>query len=274
MKRLNLFLLCLIATYGGLYADNPPLWMRGDMPQQSNRTYYFKVLQGEGSTQMEARNNAIIGLVGELARTQGVSVKGSDILQNISKSNNGVYSEQSLMQSTYNIETDEFKTSFDAVDEYYDNNSCWILFEVAYNPISVSFDKVEFTTDYGARAVLKSAIVSGWGQMYKQNTNKGITILSLQVASIAGGIIFNNLSNNYYNKALNERDNATRESYQDRSTSFSNVRNGCFIAAGAIYVFNIVDAIVGKGAKRYKVTSYIDNNSQGATLGITLSKRF
>ena len=140
------------------------------------------------------------------------------------------------------------------VDEYVDkNNSCWALFAVAFNPNRVAFDKIEFTTEYGARAVLQSVIIPGWGQMYKRSYGKGIAILSLQVASVAGIFACDNLSSSYFNKALSERSNEVREQYYDRSTSFRNIRNGLIVAAGAIYVYNIVDAATAKGAKRYKV---------------------
>lgn len=248
-----ILLLCLITLSFQAHADNRPPWMRGDMPEKSNESYYFKVVQAEGSTQSEARHNVVLSLIGELARSQGVTITGRDIMQTLSESNNGKYSEKSSTQTLYSIETAGFKACFDVVDEYYDNKSCWILFQVAYVPDKASFDKVEFTTNYKGSAIWRSMLVPGWGQMHKKSTGKGITILTTQVLSVAGIFVCDNLSSSYYNKALNERNTATREQYQDRSTSFRNVRNGLIIAASAIYVYNIIDAISAKGAKRYKV---------------------
>ncbi|MDE7073446.1 MAG: hypothetical protein K2O69_00095, partial [Odoribacter sp.] len=166
MSKWLWMLACLTALCGRAYSQCPP-WMRGDMPQQSNASYYFKVTRGEGHTQAEARNNALLELVGELSRSQGVIIKGQDILETLSESCNDSYNETTRQQSFYRFETEGFNACFDVMDEYYEGNTCWLLFEVAYDPKKVRFDKVEFTTDYKGSAFWRSLIVPGWGQMYK-----------------------------------------------------------------------------------------------------------
>jgi len=240
----------------GFYAlaDDRPPWMYGDMPKKQNSSYYFKVTHGQGASLLEARSNALSGLLSELAQSQGVTVRGSSILQTISTEKNGILDEQSTFQSSYNIESNGFKARFEVVDEYVDaDKRCWMLFAVAHNPARVAFDRVEFTTDYNASAVWRSALVPGWGQMYKRSTAKGVAILSSEVAAVAGIFVCSNLSDSYYNKALVERNSRVREQYQDRATTYRNIRNGFIVAAGAIYAYNIVDAISAKGAKRYKL---------------------
>ncbi len=272
MNKLLLILVCLTAVCGRVSAQRPP-WMRGDMPKQSNASYYFKVTQGEGRTRTEARENALLELVGELSRSQGVMIKGQDILQTLSEGRNGSYSETTRQQSLYRFETEGFKTCFDVADEYYEGNTCWLFFEVAYNPEQVRFDKIEFTTDYKGAAFWRSMIVPGWGQMYKRSTGKGIAILSAQVATIAGICVCSNLSNSYYDKAKTARNNSVRESYLDKGANYRNVRNVFIGAAGAVYVYNLVDALVGKGAKRYKkvhFNPYAGPMGQGLSLNITL----
>lgn len=271
MNKLLLILVCLTAVCSRVSAQRPP-WMRGDMPQQSNASYYFKVTQGEGRTRTEARQNALLELVGELSRSQGVIIKGQDILQTLSESQNGSYNETTRQQSLYRFEREDFSACFDVADEYYEGNTCWLLFEVAYNPARVRFDKVEFTTDYKGSALWRSLIVPGWGQMYKRSMGKGITILSLQVATIAGICACSNLSNSYYDKAKTARNNSVRESYLDKGANYRNVRNVFIGAAGAVYVYNLIDAIAGKGAKRYKkvqISPYIGSAGQGLSFNIT-----
>ena len=271
MNKLLLTLACLVALCIRASAQRPP-WIRGDMPQQSNASYYFKVTQGEGRTRTEARQNALLELVGELSRSQGVIIKGQDILQTLSESRNGSYNETTRQQSLYRFETEGFNTCFDVADEYYEGNSCWLLFEVAYNPARVRFDKVEFTTDYKGSALWRSLIVPGWGQMYKRSMGKGITILSLQVATIAGICACSNLSNSYYDKAKTARNNSVRESYLDKGANYRNVRNVFIGAAGAVYVYNLIDALAGKGAKRYKkvqISPYMGMDAKGLSFNIT-----
>lgn len=271
MNKFLLILVCLTVVCGRAYSQRPP-WMRGDMPKQSNASYYFKMTQGEGRTQTEARNNALLELVGELSHSQGVIIKGQDILQSLSESRNDVYNETARQQSLYRFETEGFNACFDVADEYYEGNSCWLLFEVAYNPARVRFDKVEFTTDYKGSALWRSMIVPGWGQMYKRSMGKGVAILSAQVATIAGICVCSNLSNSYYDKAKTARNNSVRESYLDKGANYRNVRNVFIGAAGAVYVYNLIDALAGKGAKRYKkvqVSPYMDMDAKGLSFNIT-----
>jgi hypothetical protein len=265
MKR-YLFMLCLIALSCQVQADNRPPWMRGDMPPRSNDSYYFKVTSGEGTSLSRARNNAILALVGEMARSQGVRITGRDVLRSITSQTNRQYSEETTQSSTYNIETDAFRACFEMVDEYVEGRVCWVLFAVANNPDWVQFDRIEFTTNYNGYAFLRSMIVPGWGQMYKHSMAKGVTILSLELVSVAGIFVCDNLSSSYYHKALGEHNSGVREQYMDRHASYRNIRNGFIVAAGAVYVFNIVDAISAKGAKRYKVGV----SPQGFTFSINL----
>jgi hypothetical protein len=246
-------------------AGNPPPWVYGDMPRKTNATYYFKVAHGKGFSLNDARNEALMKLVSELAQEQGVTVRGNSILENISEQHNGQEDFSSFYKSTYDFETAGFKVRFDIVDEYADGADYWMLFEVAYNPASVRFDKVEFTTDYGGKALLRSIIVPGWGQMYKGSMGKGIIILSAEVASIAGALVCENLRSSYYNKAVAEQRNASVQAqYQNRAISYRNIRNGFIVAASAIYVYNIVDVVSAKGGKRYKLAA----SPQGMSLSI------
>ena len=119
MNRLVWILVCLTALCGRAYSQRP-LWMRGDMPKQSNASYYFKVTQGEGHTHTEARENALLELVGELSRSQGVMIKGQDILENLSQNRNGSYYDTTRQQSLYRFETEGFNACFDVADEYYE----------------------------------------------------------------------------------------------------------------------------------------------------------
>jgi hypothetical protein len=258
-------LLAVIASCSITHAaGNRPPWMYGDMPQKNNASYYFKVAHGNGSSSNDARNNALMGLVSELAQEQGVAVRGNSILENLSVQRNSREDLSSSYKSTYNFETAGFKARFDIVDEYADGTDYWMLFEVAYNPASVRFDKVEFTTDYGGSAFFRSIIVPGWGQMYKGSMAKGIVILSVEVASIAGALVCENLRSSYYQKTLAEYNTQVRAQYQNRTTSYRNIRNGFIVAASAIYVYNIVDVVSAKGAKRFKLVML----PQGMTLSI------
>lgn len=272
MKRYLLLMICLIGLSGQAFADRRPPWLRGIFPKQSNQTYYFKTMQGYGANSFEARQNAIAGLIGDVARSQGVTVQGTDIMKTLSQNRNGRIYEHSSLQSTYRLNFDTFDTAFEIVDEYEDRKGYYLFFEVAHNPERVAFDKIELTADYKGAALWRSMIIPGWGQMYKRSTGKGLTILALEAVSAVGIVVCHNQSNSYYNKALVERNMNLREAYQDKSTTYRHVRNGCIAAAGAIYIWNIVDALTAKGAKRYKrvrISPYADDTAQGMAFNMS-----
>lgn len=274
MIRCILLLLCLIGFSGQALADKRPPWMRGIFPEQSNQSYYLKVAQGYGKNPYEARQNAIIGLIGDIARSKGITVQGSDIMKTLSESRNGKLSEQTSLQSSYHLNFETFDTAFEIVDEYADKKGYYLFFQVAHDPKQVTFDRIELTTDYKGSALWRSAIIPGWGQMYKRSMAKGITILALEAVSVIGIVVCHNQSNSYYNKALIERNMNLREAYQDKSTTYRNIRNGCIAAAGAIYIWNIVDALVAQGAKRYKKKVHLTPYADAAAQGIAFNMNF
>ena len=54
-------------------SQRPP-WMRGDLPIQTNHSYWFKQMYGEGKTLSEARQNATLALLGEDSPYQAMSL--------------------------------------------------------------------------------------------------------------------------------------------------------------------------------------------------------
>lgn len=133
------------------------------------------------------------------------------------------------------------------------------------------------TIDYGGtKALLRSMIVPGWGQMYKQQKGKGVTILCAEAVAVAGIFVCHNQYNNYRDKAIAEHSSKLRQEYMDKSDTWGNFRNGFIIGASAIYVYNIVDVLTSKGrkgdkTKKVSLNPYwdMDNNA-----GVSLSLNF
>ena len=110
------------------------------------------------------------------------------------------------------------------------------------------FDLVSFSRKYGARGLVRSLFVPGWGQMYKGSMAKGISILSAEVVAVGGALVAENLRASYIKKMKEQPKFA--KTYNSKADNWQNVRNGFLIGAGAIYVYNLIDAIVADGAKR------------------------
>lgn len=257
-----------------------PAWMSGDMPTQTNYTYWFKQMYGEGKTLSEARQNSTLALLGDLMKSKGFTISGSKLEKMLSVDSNKGYDETTLRNYSYNIEYAQQKLSFQSVDEYWElqsgNYVCYVLYEVANSLESVKFEPVVYTTEYGASTVLRSAIMPGWGQMHKRQMTKGITILGVEIVGITGVIVSENLYKSYRNKAQRESNSELRDSYQSKSNSWGNIRNGFIICSSAVYIYNLVDVIASKGAKKYANKDFVMQpfvDKDGST-GVLLSYTF
>ncbi|MFZ4463423.1 MAG: DUF5683 domain-containing protein [Bacteroidales bacterium] len=104
---------------------------------------------------------------------------------------------------------------------------------------------------YGLAPVWRSAIVPGWGQLYKKEKTKGIAILSATAVTVSGIIISQTMYNTSMNNAEGTHNIDLIDAYLQDADIWQTSRNIFSVAAAAIYIYNIVDAITAKGAKRY-----------------------
>lgn len=257
-----------------------PAWMNGDMPTQMNNSYWFKQMYGEGKTLSEARQNATIALLGDLIKAKGFTISGYELEKILSASSNKGYDETTVSNYSYNLEYGQSQISFQAADEYWKFSKgsyiCYILYEVAHNPKTAKFEPILYTTNYGVAALSRSILIPGWGQMHKRQITKGLAILGAEVIGITGVVVSQNQYESYKNKASREQNAELRNSYQNKSSSWGNIRNGFIIGASAVYIYNIIDVLASKGAKKYlkkefTMSPFVDVNN---SLGLSLSYRF
>lgn len=145
---------------------------------------------------------------------------------------------------------------------------------------SAEFDNFSTTTSYGMQGVWRSAILPGWGQIYKGSTVKGGLMFSGTVA-FAGVAVFANYKNsNYLRNMAESYSSDNKRYYADKADSMANLRNISIGAAAAVYIYSLIDAAVAPGAKRVKVTksggSYITFSpvSNAEMYGGALTYRF
>ena len=264
--------------------DFPPPWKSGDMPKIDNEKFYLEVFQGGGKTIEEARESAIRGLISNIARSKGQKITVEQTSKVIANRENKTYNQKIEKTSAYIIHTDEFEASFELIDTYWEESrnengtyyNCWALFEIAKDPNTKNFDKIQFSTNYGVLPVLKSAIVPGWGQFSKMQKVKGLSIFVGEAALLGFGLVAENMRVDLITKMNNSRDVVFKKQCLDLANNWENGRNISFAATGALYVYNLIDAAVSKGAKRYiynkKISLYPVYNNAGA--GIALVHNF
>ena len=245
-----------IVSFVSAFADERPLWLKGEMPPQSNSTYYFSINYGEGLSIKEALNAADMALISQLTSAAGITVSGETKYEIFYYLDSHKSVESEIGTSDYNINIKDIHLAFKVADTYITREhnlySVAVLYEVARNPDNVRYDPVEYTSNYGARGLWRSAIIPGWGQMYKKQYAKGIAILAVEAAAVSVACVAENQRSSYMGKIKATTDPDAIKFYQNKANESKNLRNGLFIGAAAVYVYNLVDAIAAKGRTKYK----------------------
>lgn len=276
----NLILMLVVLLFGStltIHAQKPA-WVN-NTPKEQNRTYKFVEVVSYGSNLENARIEGQKKLASnEQLIKQVTVVVDREGEQRVKQTfNNGRLNE--VVEKVFDVKTSirgkEFTLQAGTVDEYaiMENGVCKLhtLYMVAVdsNPV---FDNVYLTTKYGFSA---RALVPGWAQLYKGSTAKGLAILAAEVAAI-GGVIFT--ENERASYALKMRtQHAFAKEYKTKVDNYETARNCCIGAAVAIYVYNLIDAVVAPGAKRVVVKPHNFNFSPVASRefsGLTLSYNF
>lgn len=256
MKSKIKFTIALVAiTIATSAFSQTPKWV-GNTPQELNYTYKFVEIVSFGSDYNGARANALEKLAGDRLLTEGVqiyqntvSTAEKDKIKTVGQPLQQTKHTHTTVKTVINGEPMELSAL--RVDEYvnveYGGVRLHTLFQVATceNPI---FDNAYLTTKYGFSA---RALVPGWAQMYKGSTAKGLAIIATEVAAI-GGVIFTENQRATYESKMRSQPNFARQ-YKTKVDNYETARNCCIGAAAAIYVYNLIDAIVAPGAKRVVV---------------------
>lgn len=235
----------------------PPAWVSRENPPKLNDSYEFHYIGNIESTSIaKAKDEAWKTLIFQLASEQKVFIDGESLIKMKTMRKNGDVDEIGMFIYTYNIKYEKFSASFKLLDSYWEKSygkyTYHALYAVAINPDDYKFEPINYTTNYGVSATLRSAVWPGIGQLYKKQKAKGVSLIIAEVLLVSGALLSNNQYNFNYNEAIkNIKHPSTYYYYIDKADVWKSTRNMAFIGAAAIYVYNVVDAIATKGAKRY-----------------------
>ena len=144
------------------------------------------------------------------------------------------------------------------------------------------FETTYTTTQYGVHGLWRSMIVPGWGQFHKGSKAKGAMFLG-GTAALAGGMVYcQSRITNSRNLAAQTYNPEHLRIYSRRISNFSTARNVCIGATVALYIWNLVDAVVAPGARRVVVKpamnfggySLESSNSSADAVGLSAALSF
>lgn len=257
----SVVLLSAIAFYafaGDKSDDIKPRWMHS-VPIPSNNTFIYTVERSVASNLKEARENCLSSLLQDAGFEKGVTVtsdyKSHDEEHSVSVNGHSQDVSESHFIANSVIKGKEVQLQGMKIDEYWERRDdgryyLTTLFARSQIDKTPDFDNVRLTTKYGMRGLWRSAIIPGWGQLYKGSTLKGGLILGGTALSVAA-IIYTDCMRVDYNNKIGKTHNAdNKREYANRRDNFETGRNICIGVLGALYIYNIVDAIVAPGARR------------------------
>ena len=270
------FALCLLcpnfvrAQYhilGKKYADTPD-WMKGvsTLPR-SNDSYEFILVDNAGPSLQSLEAGKLTALGQKLTQINKINGVIDKTVESSHKDGNLTAEVKHKMVFQTETEVYEFVSKF--IDDYWE----YILYPdgsrgyIYYALFAVSkggmphFDDISFSTQYGSHGLWRSMIVPGWGQFYKGSKTKGAVFLG-GTAALAGTTVY------FQSRIINSRNLAAQtynpehlRIYSRRISNFSTARNVCIGATAALYVWNLVDAVVAPGARRIVVKPAVMNTS-------------
>lgn len=250
----------------------PPAWLRNP-PVASNNTFRYTTVSAVGETIDEARQKCLSELLAKTGLNNGLAVvhenKSREVLSQSWE--NGKLTERLDYKSTNETRSSgsEFRIHIQDIDEYWTRSTngqfhMTKLFAESGINMRPDFDEAYLTHKYGARGLWRSAIVPGWGQMYKGSYAKGGIIMGCTVGLAAGIIASNSIMMDNLAKASHASSGMAVKQYQANINNASLSRNLCIGGLAALYVYNLIDAIVAPGARRVIVTpAAYGNNAYG-----------
>jgi len=235
-----------------------PRWMHDNI-ERSNSSFVYDKIPSTGVSLKEARDNSLSNLIVEVGLEGGQLVKANvesytneqHILNNGKKEK----SAQETIKVEASLEGKPVTLTAKTIDEYWERDKggtyhLHTLYARSQVNVTPKFDNIKLTTNYGVSGLWRSALVPGWGQLFKGSTLKGALIMSGTVACIGGIIITECTRASYTPKIDKTHDVNLKKIYANRRSNYATGRNICIGALCAVYVYNIVDAIVAPGARQ------------------------
>jgi len=233
-----------------------PVWMT-DPPKPGNDSFYYRVTEGTHQHLDEARHACLINLSTYIRQTNEITGTVNADIQ--LKNTESDHLERETYAFTYQMKSEKLEITSQKTDEYWESVSfpdgtsgyrCFTLFAVGKKEQLPTFDEVSFSRKYGARGLIRSAIVPGWGQFYKGSILKGGLVLGGEVLLI-GGIVFCENERVNYRKKIKQTQNIDHIlTYSNKADNYRTARNIMIGGAAALYVYSLIDALNSDGRKR------------------------
>ncbi len=250
---LCIFLSFSLASSAQTHCDRiRPQWL-SIPPKAGNSTYIFNTFRIQASNLSEAKRKLPDEAAYYMERSysiSGITVETTDV-SNIYINGNKKSHTIETMTDTVITQAHKINLELRIIDEFCDRNVFHFLCAIPNpNTSKVAYNQMAITTNYGTRGLWRSAIVPGWGQMYKGSYLKGGLILGGAAALAGGAAVCSLTRKNCLSKMANTHSANVKQQYAARANNFNTGMYICLGSLVSLYVYNLVDATVAPGGKR------------------------
>lgn len=264
--RFVLILLCLCGGFiteisAVTYTNHKikPRWI-SEVPS-GNLPYTFEVTFVDMASSLDgARQASKKELYNMIAKRENISVQEVYDYKSQQQGSGLDITEKSDEVYTMKIQSqgESVNLTYKKIDEYWIEEQhgsvksfkLYTLYAVARSGMFPTYNDVEITEKYGFGPVALS-LIPGAGQMYKGSYLKGGLILGSEVVLISSVILCENQRIDYHNKVKEQPQFAKK--YNTKSNNWATGRNLMIGLAGAMYVYNLIDAAISNGARKVRL---------------------
>jgi len=110
-------------------------------------------------------------------------------------------------------------------------------------------------------ATLRSMILPGWGQLYKNDKKKGYVLITSTATVTIATVIFHVVQNNAHHDYLNATEQGIIKKKYDKYNRYYKLRNNTAIIGGGIWLYAFFDALIAKpklANKQVKISFHVD----------------
>ncbi len=256
LRLCALIALCIIVSGEGLMAQSTPRWVDKGVKdlnkKRSNDTYEFWIYHNHGQDINEIEKeaqNSLMRYVDEHYFADSIEIK--TVAKEPFKTYEVSYNTHVGKRVTVVAELIDTYSQFDDYEygrfeyEYYQ------LYAISKPGSSPKFDDFTLTKKYNSSAVAKS-LIPGLGQLYKGQKAKGYVIMGGEIFLLGAGVLFNYKANDARKMRYKEPEFAS--SWRSKQHAWMNFRLGSFSSAAVLYVANLIDAAISKGATQVVVS--------------------
>ena len=262
-------------------ANRKPDWL-SELPQVNLSQYFSGV--GTSEILSEAKKIAIISVIHEVSIQQKSIISSTTKFERKQLQHGDKYEiEGTLIDITELKIEPQTLVGLIKEEEYWEESKSstgkrsynfWILMKIP-KP-----QRQEYNSNFSKiGAMAKSAIIPGWGQLYKKEKTKGILMFGATGLLITSIILTDNQRTTNLDLSLQTRDINERKALIENAGKWENSRNIVWGIGAGFYLYNLIDAITARGAKIYsfsptpqtQLEPQFTANSIGLNLKITLN---